>query len=66
MKRKELKNLANKIAKLEQIIQRNEDPKQVQQVQQAKDEIMKLSGHVDSLEDIMLMDELIQDILKNS
>lgn len=63
MKRKELKNLANKIAKLEQIIQRNEDPKQVQQV---KDEIMKLSGHVDSLEDIMLMDELIQDILKNS
>ena len=63
MKRKEQKNLANKIAKLEQIIQRNEDPKQVQQ---AKDEIMKLSGHVDSLEDIMLMDELIQDILKNS
>lgn len=63
MKRKELKSLANKIAKLEQIIQRNEDPKQVQQ---AKDEIMKLSGHVDSLEDIMLMDELIQDILKNS
>ena len=63
MKRKELKNLANKIAKLEQIIQRNEDPKQVQQ---AKDKIMKLSGHVDSLEDIMLMDELIQDILKNS
>lgn len=63
MKRKELKNLANKIAKLEQIIQRNEDPKQVQQ---AKDEIMKLLGHVDSLEDIMLMDELIQDILKNS
>ena len=63
MKRKELKNLANKIAKLEQIVQRDEDPKQVQQV---KDEIMKLSGHVDSLEDIMLMDELIQDILKNS
>lgn len=63
MKRKELKNLANKIAKLEQIIQHNEDPKQVQQ---AKDEIMKLSSHVDSLEDIMLMDELIQDILKNS
>ena len=63
MKRKELKNLANKIAKLEQIVQYNEDPKQVQQ---AKDEIMKLSGHVDSLEDIMLMDELIQDILKNS
>lgn len=63
MKRKELKNLANKIAKLEQIVQRNEDPKQVQQ---AKGEIMKLSGHVDSLEDIMLMDELIQDILKNS
>ena len=53
MKRKELKNLATKIAKLEQIIQRNEDPKQVHQ---AQDEIVKLSGHVDSLEDIMRMD----------
>ena len=63
MKRKELKELAKKIAKAELIIQRNEDP---QQVQQAKDEIMKLSGHVDSLEDIMLMDEFVQDILKNS
>ncbi len=63
MKRKELKELAKKIAKAELIIQRNEDPKQVQQ---AKDEIMKLSGHVDSLEDIMLMDEFVQDILKNS
>lgn len=63
MKRKELKNLATKIAKLEQIIQRSEDPKQVHQ---AQDEIVKLSGHVDSLEDIMLMDEFIQDILKNS
>lgn len=63
MKRKELKELAKKIAKAELIIQRDEDPKQVQQ---AKDEIMKLSGHVDSLEDIMLMDEFVQDILKNS
>lgn len=63
MKRKELKELAKKIAKAELIIQRNEDQKQVQQ---AKDEIMKLSGHVDSLEDIMLMDEFVQDILKNS
>lgn len=63
MKRKELKELAKKIAKAELIIQRNEDPKQVQQ---AKDEIMKLSGHVDGLEDIMLMDEFVQDILKNS
>lgn len=63
MKRKELKELAKKIAKAELIIQRNEDPKQVQQ---AKDEIMKLSGHVDSLEDIMLMDEFVQDILKDS
>lgn len=63
MKRKELKELAKKIAKAELIIQRNEDSKQVQQ---AKDEIMKLSGHVDSLEDIMLMDEFVQDILKNS
>ena len=63
MKRKELKELAKKIAKAELIIQRNEDPKQVQQ---AKDEIMKLSGHVDGLEDIVLMDEFVQDILKNS
>lgn len=63
MKRKELKELAKKIAKAELIIQRNEDPKQVQQ---AKDEIIKLSGHVDGLEDIVLMDEFVQDILKNS
>lgn len=63
MKRKELKELAKKIAKCELIIQQSDDKKAIKA---AEDEIMKLSSHVESLDDITLIDEYVQEILKNS
>ena len=63
MKKKELKNLAQKIAKYEKIIQSSADKAEVKK---AEEEIMRLSGHVDNLEDMMMIDEMIQDILGNS
>lgn len=63
MNKKELKNLAKKIAKAELIIQRNEDETAVKA---AKKEIIELSGHVKSLEDMELLDDLIQDFLSEN
>ena len=60
MKKKELKNLAKKIAEAERIIQRNEDSKQVAKAQKI---ILDLSGKVTNLEDIMTLDEFVQEIL---
>lgn len=60
MKKKELKNLAKKIAEAERIIQRNEDSKQVAKAQKT---ILDLSGKVTNLEDIMTLDEFVQEIL---
>ena len=61
MKKKELMNLAAKIAKCERIIQTSEDKKAVKR---AEDEIMKLSSCVDSLEDMTAIDELVMKILE--
>ena len=60
MKRKELKNLAKKIAQAEHIIQtsNNQD-----EIQRAQIEIMTLSSHVDSLDDITIIDEMVQELL---
>ena len=64
MKRKELKNLAKKIAKAEMIVQTSEDEHEVNRAQQ---EIMELSGKVSSIEDMIELDDLIQEIiLQNS
>ena len=63
MKMKELKNFAKKIAKFEKIIQDNADKKAVHNAEQ---EIMKISGQVDSLEDMIIIDELVQEILSNN
>ena len=63
MKKKELKSLAQKIAKCEMIIQKNEDK---DAVHRAQDEIVLLSGHVESLEDITIIDEMVQEILENN
>lgn len=64
MKKKELKSLAQKIAKAERIIQTTDDPKARSK---AEREIMELSGHVDSIEDMVIIDEMVQEILeKNS
>ena len=63
MKKKELKNLAAKIAKCEKIIQTSDDKKAVKR---AEDEIMKLSSCVDSLEDMTMIDELVMEILEKN
>ena len=62
MKMKELKNLAQKIAKQERILQSpdcsSEDKAKAEQ------EIMKLSSKVQGFDDIMVIDELVQEILE--
>lgn len=63
MKRKELKNLAKKIAELEKIIQAGEDP---QAVNRAENEIMKLSASVGSLEDMAIIDEMVMEIFEKT
>lgn len=61
MKRKELKQLAQKIAKLENIIQTSDDNKKIAEAQK---QIIELSGHVENLDDMCLLDDMIQDLLK--
>ena len=61
MKAKELKKLAQQIAKFEQIIDANQDEKVVKN---AKNQVMMLSGKIQSLGDMAQLDEMIQDILK--
>ena len=56
MKQKELKNLAKKIAQFEKIIQATDD---ANEKKRAENEIMKLSNGVKSLEDMIIIDELI-------
>ena len=60
MKRKELKNLAKKIAQAEHIIQISDNQDEIQRAQM---EIMTLSSHVDSLDDITIIDEMVQELL---
>ena len=60
MKRKELKNLAQKIAKQERIVQTSDNPTEVQR---AQNEIMKLCGCVESIEDITIIDEMVAELL---
>lgn len=61
MKKKEIKNLATKIAKWEKIIQTSDDK---EAIKQAEDEIMKVSSSVKSLEDMMAIDEMVLELLK--
>lgn len=60
MKRKELKNLAEKIAKQEYIIQTSNDNVAIQA---AQEEIMRISSRVHDFQDIDLIDEMVQDLL---
>lgn len=60
MKRKELKNLAEKIANQEYIIQTSNDNVAVQA---AQEEIMRISSRVHDFQDIDLIDEMVQDLL---
>jgi hypothetical protein len=61
MRRKELKTLAEKIARYEYMAQ-NAPNENVQR--QAELEIMKLCGSVDSMEDMLAIDELVMKILE--
>ena len=63
MKQKEIKNLAQKIAKYERIIQTSDDKKLVHQ---AEEEIMRLSSSVDSLDDMVAIDELVIELLEKN
>lgn len=59
MKRKELKNIAKRIAECELIIQQNKDEASVEQ---AKLEILKLSNKI-TIFDLDLLDELVMENL---
>ena len=63
MKQKEIKNLAQKIAKYERIIQTSDDKKLVRQ---AEEEIMKLSSSVTSLDDMVAIDEAVMELLEKN
>ena len=60
MKRKELKNLAKKLAQCEHVLQTSDDQ---YEKEQARDEIMKISSGIHSFEDLDLLDEMVQDLL---
>ena len=60
MKTKELKNLAKKINIFLLIVQTSDDP---QAIHKAQNQIMELSSHVHSLDDITTIDEMVQEIL---
>lgn len=63
MKRKEIKNIAKKIAKLELIIQNSTNQ---QEKEKAEQEIMNISCNVGNLLDLELIDEAVQEILEKS
>ena len=61
MKRKELKNLAKKIVLAEQKLDSATEPSERQKYQ---DQIIELSGHINSYDDIFILDGMIQEILE--
>lgn len=63
MKAKELKNIAKQIAKYEFIIQTSDDNKAVRDAQM---KIMELSGRVERLEDMVVIDEYVQEFLQKT
>lgn len=63
MKQKEIKNLAQKIAKYERIIQTSDDKKLVRQ---AQEKIMELTSSVTSLDDMVAIDEVVMELLEKN
>ncbi len=61
MKKKELKNLAKQIAKLELIIQASADDEAVKNAQNTE---IRLINRLDSLEDMDLLDEMVQQYMQ--
>ena len=63
MKRKEIQQLAKKIAKLELIIQNSDDKNEVHR---AEEEVMRISANIRSLADMGAIDEAVQEILSKN
>ena len=63
MKQKEIKNLAQKIAKYERIVQESDDK---YLVRQAQEKIMELTSSVTSLDDMVAIDELVMELLEKN
>ena len=63
MKTKELKNLAKKIDQAELVVQTSTYK---DQIHKAQNQIMENSSNVDSLEDITIIDEMVQEILSKT
>ena len=63
MKQKEIKNLAQKIAKYERIVQTSDDKKLVRQ---AQEKIMELTSGVTSLDDMIAIDEVVMELLEKN
>ena len=63
MKQKEIKNLAQKIAKYERIVQESDDK---HLVRQAQEKIMELTSSVTSLDDMVAIDELVMEMLEKN
>lgn len=61
MKKKELKNLAKKIALIEKQLSNTTDKEEQKKLQNA---IIELSKKIDSFDDILILDELIQNFLE--
>jgi len=61
MKTKELKKIATKLANLELLVEQNNN---AEDVKKAQKEIMDISGRIKDPEDMFLIDEFIQEILK--
>lgn len=62
MNKKELKNLAKKIAECERIIQSSNDK---EKIARAKEQELYYSSKLGSLEEMLVVDEMIQKFLDN-
>jgi hypothetical protein len=63
MKKKELKNLAKRIAEAETTIQNSDDADEIYEAEQL---VVELSSHVKSVEEMLLLDDMIQDIIEKT
>lgn len=63
MKKKDLKRLAKQLAEAEHIIQTSEDKTEIYN---AKATVYNIGNKVESVEDMLLLDEMVQDFLKEN
>lgn len=63
MKKKDLKNLAKRLAKLEKKLSSTTDASETKKIQ---NEIIELSGQIQNVEEIFILDDMIQEILDKS